>query len=112
MDTTYNKLASQGGYHHSQEEANCKHELSIAKSDTTLEGAAMLAARRNMNKEAVERLHSQARQNNSAASPRALLCQEKGDNTVRKIERERYSASSSKLAEYKLMRQTLVSSII
>ncbi len=112
MDTTYNKLASQGGYHHSQEEANCKHELSIAKSDTTLEGAAMLAARRNMNKEAVERLHPQARQNNSAASPRALLCQEKGDNTVRKIEREGYSASSSKLAEYKLMRQTLVSSII
>eukprot|EP01084_Bolivina_argentea_P233960 393919_1 len=60
---TYNKLVSQEDYHF-QKETNCKQQVSIAKSDATLEGAAMLTARRSMKKEVMERLHSQARQSN------------------------------------------------
>ncbi len=109
MDT-YNTLVSQEDYHF-QKETNCKQQAIIAKSDATMEGAAMLAARRSMKKDAAERLHSQARQNNSTIPPRTLSCQGKDDNGVHKIEREGYSAISAKLAEYKLMRQVLVSSI-
>ncbi len=118
MDTR-NKLVSQD--YHFEKETNCKQQAATVKSGMTLEGAAVLAARRRMMKEAEERLYLKARQNDSAP-PRTLSCQGKtlggafnhgieGNEVLHKIEREGYSAFSAKLAEYKLMRQDLVSSI-
>ncbi len=119
MDTR-NKLPYQD--YHFEKVVNFNQQTTPVKSGTTLEGAAVLAARRSMKKEAKERLYLQGRQNDSAL-PRTLSCEVKtpgggafnhgikGNEVFHTIEKEGYSASSAKLAEYKLMRQELVSSI-
>ncbi len=121
IDACPTKLISQD--HHFQNDANCKHQAATMRSGMTSEGAAILAARRIMKKEAADKLYLQAKQNDSTPPSGTLSYHGKTtlggafthsiprDEGLRKIGREGYSEFSAKLAEYKLMRQELVSSI-